>query len=484
MTTIDIRIERPGKDHNRYQWDSNLQAIRYAGRQIVDRPADVDEGVLIDALGVGGHPLRAWILAHQSFSPTAVVATRPIGLLQIGEGKQEELLIVGVPDADPAWRYLQTYEDLPPYRRQALREYAVRLAGAGAHVRWGGPSEAVSLIEAGQRAFRWNRVGQHSGQSGRPAWQTTRGTREGDELREAGGGHTLAEILVPQLPYRFQEYVARCLLPDERILYFIHRRPMGGSRWAWRRRRMHPEGLLIVTDQQTLWLWDVLPPTPTIVGYGYVAKSCPHNRLLGVEVAESAGGPRLELIMRSATQGEEQVQIEFSEDARPSLRQTEAFLRSFVPDEGEEQHLLRLYEPEKDETTFAELIEEHDDKTRRLVEWLEEAGAEVLDGRPVLARSLVPAWAEEKGRAAMLAVMDDEVVTIRGGESKQKEVEIIRCSLANATSASLCFSVMGSWMRIDVPGGEAIEIAFPLISVKPFTAAFLAIRQRLASMAG
>jgi len=484
MITVDIRIERPGKDHNRYQWDSNLQAIRYAGRQVVDRPTEVDEGVLIDALGVGGHPLRAWILTHQSFSPTAVVATRAIGLLQIGEGKQEELLIVGVPDADPAWRYLQSHEDLPPHRRQALREYAVRLAGMGPHVRWGGPSEAASLIEAGQRAFRWSRVGQHSGQAGRPAWQTMRGTREGDETREAGGGHTLAEILVPQLPYRFQEYVARCLLPDERILYFVHRRPVTGSRWVWRRRRMQPEGLLIVTDQQTLWLWDVLPPTPTIVGYGYVAKSCPHNRLLGAEVLESAGGPRLELRMRPATQGEERVQIEFTEDTRPSLRQVEAFLRSFVPDEKQEQHLLRLYEPEEDETPFTELIEEHDDKTRRLVDRLEEAGAEILDSRLVLARSLVPAWAEEKGRAAVLAVMNDEVIIIRGGEDKQKEVEIVRCPMADATSASLCFSVMGSWMRIDVPEGETVEIAFPLVAVKNFTAAFLAIRQRLASMAG
>ncbi len=484
MITVDIRIERPGKDHNRYQWDSNLQAIRYAGRQVVDQPADVDEGVLIDALGVGGHPLRAWILTHQSFSPMAVVATRAIGLLQIGEGKQEELLIVGVPDADPAWRYLQSHEDLPPHRRQALREYAARLAGPGSHVRWGDPSEAASLIEAGQRASRWSRVGQHSGQAERPAWQTMRGAREGDELREAGGGHTLAEILVPQLPYRFQEYVARCLLSDERILHFIHRRPMSGSRWAWRRRRMHPEGMLIVTDQQTLWLWDVLPPTPTIVGYGYVAKSCPHNRLLGVEVLESAGGSQLELVMRPARQGEERVQIEFAEDARPSLRLVEAFLRSFVPGEDEEQHLLRLFEPEEDETTFAELIEEHDDKTRRLVARLEEVGAEILDSRPVLARSLVPAWAEEKGRAAMLAVMDDEVVIIRGGEGKQKEVEIVRCSLADATSASLCFSVMGSWMRIDVPDDKPVEIAFPLIAVRNFTAAFLAIRQRLASMAG
>lgn len=189
----------------------------------------------------------------------------------------------------------------------------------------------------------------------RPAWRTLASAwAEPTSTNEWNFGPTQLERLRPRdhatdrnsdaeyafyrLHGRFQRYAEELLFATERILAFVPWTAAATDTW-WRRLnrwmtpggRQAPEGVLVVTDRQVLFLHDDAEPVAGSIYWGYQIQATAHERLAGVEVVnERDGAVRLRLTLQ-ALAGRESVEWLFPATAAAVVRQTAALLIDFVP---------------------------------------------------------------------------------------------------------------------------------------------------------
>jgi len=427
-----------------------------------------------------GEPLGAWLISSVSVAPDVLVKSRSLGALtwhQAGEGLT---VVIAVPAADPVMASLQQWGDLPDDLQSAL----LSVLPGTENVQVQSTFDALQLVRAARRMARLAEVGQDAGRA-TPLWQATILSRFADS-RE-GMPHTRAEMSLLRLPLRYQEYVAQMLTREERILHFVPRPelhvPQQGLRRLLGRRTRHNQGILVVTDQQLLWMVDALPPMETVKGYGYIAKSCVLEHVTAARVREEGDVAHLELTLTPPFGTQERVSIPFPSASAGLLRQAVAILEPFyVSEHG--RSLMRLSSPAANSTTIEEELEGDDTETQALIpEWRSQLDSILEEGEIIVSQAVVPAWAEGESR---LLVVTDRRVVLFGEPTTGKEIETRTYRFGHISSAELSHSVMHSWLRLWSANGTdlmPVRIDFPLVVLSSFTRAYVAIRQGLVSPA-
>jgi len=464
---VDVVVEQPAGDCNRYVYDAEGRALRLAE---VLHPRDrfpADRGVVPNTLSSEGEPLSVILLITQPNFPGAVVPARPVALLDAGTDARTA--IVAVPMAEPCFTTRRDVDDLAPHERHAIEA----LFGAAA-LTWHSASQALAQVRAARERAAWARAetrrGLHPGEAWKAEW-----------LAGTGGPsdvHTSAEHGLRALPFRFQRYVADCLCPDERILLFVTRPPMQASSPGlsfWRRRHL-PDGLLIVTDRQVLWMVDVLPPDATLVQWGYVAQSGAVERIYGARV--DCNGTYAQLTIDfEAVQGTEHLQIEFPPDRRDLLDAAATILSRFVP-RPDTRALRRVYQVStNDEECTTERTSDAGASAAALSKLEEKFGESLGTGENVSATAFVPT---RVGRsvAQFVGVTNRRVVIVEDRGRLQPTSH----PLGNLTSVLLRRSMLGCWIEFvlsDNNAGARIRVSFDYPQSEEFVRVFSAVRQSL-----
>lgn len=468
---VDIIIEQPHGDANHYIYDPEWECVRlgrvhYAGQRL---PADL--GALAIGLTPQGTALGVLLVSNVPNYPGAWVTVRPVGLAEVGEGPERVQRVVAVAEADPYFAHVRELAELPEFRRQALTEF-LQVDGP---VRWRDAAAARKAVEAARKAARMAQVGHLDGRG--PAWKAPEFIAAQDVGHSEGIAHTIAEYSLATMPYRYQEYIAPLLLSHERILFFVPRPAMERGRWGQRERLY--EGLLVITDQQILWMVDVLPPQPGMVGYGYLAKVCNLERLDQVDVRLDTDLATLEWVMRSGDGHTEPIVVVFPAASSGLLRPAVAFLKRFLP-QSRDIHPRRLVPLKATETVARELVEAHDQLTLAALPSLQaNRDRHMAAGEFVVCDAIAPAWAHDEKVARLVSVTDRQVIVADTTGARTVPLHSI-------SSTELCHSVIRSWLRLWIPGcadDTEVEIEFPLANLGQFTSLFLALRQALASAA-
>ena len=441
--TFEIQIELPSGPYNDYVFETAPHGFRLRAviRPELGLPGDC--GALVGTLGSDGRPLAAILLVTLSMVPGCLVDARLLGGVELPSG---ETRIVAVPEADPAFAGVSCYQDLRAEQRQAIERLVMDsgdepLPSTG-HLRWLGPEEATDVVREAQRAARLAAAANRK-VGGVPAWQVVdpalRAARQGGATQ----AHSEAEFSVRDLPLRFQEHVADCLQPEERILHFVHRPRMSvDSRFSLLRRRELNEGLLVVTDRQVLFMSDALPPDATLVDWGYLAVAVPVERLEAVRLDETGATLRLEVEAR-AGRGTEVLPMEFARSSLEACRYATGLLQRFVP-ATETRALRRLYEVKAADIDLSAAAQWIDAEVQSRLEAL--LGRILTDGEEVLARALAPASKERKRHPRLLAATGKRVMLLedRGGDS----TVVSSLDVAAIGSAELRYSILGSRLRL------------------------------------
>ncbi|MEI4487736.1 inorganic diphosphatase [Frigidibacter sp. MR17.14] len=118
-------VEIPQGSFTKYELNTEI------GYVVVDRfqsmpviyPANY--GSIPSSLGGDGDPLDALIYTREPIVPGAVILGRPIGILHMIDGGEEDAKIVAVPasDIDPTYDDIQDISDLPAIERQRLEQF-------------------------------------------------------------------------------------------------------------------------------------------------------------------------------------------------------------------------------------------------------------------------------------------------------------------------------------------------------------------------
>ncbi len=450
--TFEVQVELPSGPYNDYVYDAKRRAFRLQAVVSPEHSLPADCGALVGTMGSDGRPLAALLLVSGPTVPGCLVDARVLGGVELASG---ETRIVAVPDADPAFEGVSRYQDLGAEQLPAIERLAAdvgdgSLLSAG-NPRWLDPEEAVEVVREALRAARLATAANRK-VSGTPAWQVVdpalRANRDGGATQT----HSEAEFSVRDIPARFQEHVADCLQPDERILHFIHRPRMAlDSRFSLLRRRELNEGLLVVTDRQVLLMSDALSPDVTLVDWGYLAAAAPVERLRGVWLDETGATLRLDVDV-SAGREVETLSMEFARSSLEACRYSASILRRFVPEAGT-RAVRRLYEVKAVEVDLSEAAQWIGPET---IERLEAVLARTVQkDEEVLARALAPASSDRKHGPRLLAITHGGVVLMedRGGRA----AVATSLNVEDIGSAELRYSILGSRLRLTAHGSGGRE---------------------------
>jgi len=433
-------VEEPGGPHNRFEADKRSNAIVLTGVDLDVPFRSYERGYMADAFGPDGAPIAALVPARVPTFPGCRIRVRPIGMSP--STRRPGQLIVAVPMADSAFDRVAEVDDLPEPIQSAVR----------AELRCGalGSAETRAYLASVHETTLRLRAAARTG-SGPAAWKT--GGRTGAIPREGAiEPHTMAERAVPLLPIRFQEYIARELVHDERILMFIQRPAFApaGTRLVLRRRRL-PEAILVLTDRQLMFMADALDPDSTLVHWGYVAQVTAVERIAGATIREDAGAHALEVLVE-AKGGTQVLAFPFlNDDAAALLSDAVELLNRFVASPSMRK-LRRLYE--------AQIPPSADTPA-----WAAES-----------ARGAGSLWAETRHGDKL--VVDGRSMRV---SRKERPEDFASLEIAEVTSLELTLALTGCRLAAFAPAHSPVvlDIDFDYPQASEFLAIFTVLRQLL-----
>lgn len=267
-------------------------------------PAPADLAECPRVVDEHGDPLRALVLRSAPLAPGVHVQIRALALMHDLSGSP---FLVGTPLADDGAAAAELERLKPQLERLVQRE-----AGYGqASWTWSDAGKAASYVqEAAARAAL-----ARSGRRAVSSWDTLADTN--------AVGASAAETQVRRLPARFQGFVREQLDPQERISLFAHR-PQSRPRRLFAQPTR--EALLVVTDQQVLWVEDVRPIGFDLQSWGYDARTMPLERVVALQRDH---GAQEQLRLRSDAAGDELV-IDLPASASQLVSDIEERLRGFI----------------------------------------------------------------------------------------------------------------------------------------------------------
>ncbi|MGB0837737.1 MAG: inorganic diphosphatase [Flavobacteriaceae bacterium] len=115
VKTFDVLIEIPKGSRNKYEYDFDLQKIRFDRMLFSSMMYPADYGFIPETLALDKDPLDVLVLGSQPTFPLCVIEVKPIGVFHMADEKGPDEKIICVPVSDPIWNKLNDLSDLNPH---------------------------------------------------------------------------------------------------------------------------------------------------------------------------------------------------------------------------------------------------------------------------------------------------------------------------------------------------------------------------------
>lgn len=475
---VEARIEVPSGDSHVYVPDPDSPAVRlhHTLRTGVSYPADW--AVVPGTLTPDGQPLGVVLITDIPCAAGAIARVRVIGLLCT----DRERFLVAVLADDPKTEEITCWEQLALETRRAIEALFAAPSGttsAGSSLRWLGSEPAAQALSEARLAARLAEADYHASRGRAPAWKAP--VAAGSDAV----GHSESEALVYQLPYRFQERAARLLLPTERILAFAPRpRGTGDGRRLFGRSDHREAGVLIVTDQQVLWLEDLPTSALDVESYGYVAQSIPLERLTAVAVRKDPAKAVVEFSAQASGGSHFSLAVAFPAVSAGVAEETARAARMFVECRGQIA-LMRLARLAEDNQDWLDLVERDDQATRSAVDgWRQELANILSEDETVVAKAIIPAWFALDGRPVAWLATTSRLLAVPAPHARARHQSWPAAAIG---AVRLIDSVFESALAFEWwDGAKTVpeRFVFPLVSAAQFLRLFVAVRQIMVGPAG
>ena len=473
---VDVRVIASGDVCNLYEYDPDAETYRLTGILQKEGHLPVDRAMVMGTDRDGEDGLTVLLASRRSVPPGYVARARSIALVEIHNNSHVERQIVAVPEMDEAFSGVFSFEDLPEDIVREINGYIGSLTRETdpAPV-WLSVTQAWEEIRQIRRAIRMEHAGSWRKTSSAPLWKPL-----GDKVQGAGRAsdtepHTEAEFAYLRLPRRFQYYVDEYFAGGERILFAVHRPAMKSAmRSGWFAERLQ-EGILFLTDQQIAMVTEILPPAESDIRYGYLVHVGAPERIRSVNVRPIGKHSGLEILWETAG-GDQRTVWEFPREAARELEEGAELLRHWLPVAGD-LRLRRASGPEPVEMELHDPTSVDPEEERILSERLTGAIAKALiAGERVLARALLPAWADKHNTARVFAVTDRRVILVSG--SRQAD----SFPIEKIASVEFTSSILDSWLAIhSVTEGTPARVVIQVPNTSSgFRECFTVLRWQLA----
>ena len=100
-------VEIPKGSRNKYEWDEQLQAIKFDRFLFSSVVYPTDYGFIPQTLGEDGDPLDAMVTVSEPTFPGCVIPVKPIALFKMRDDKGVDDKVLCVPLEDPNWNTIE-----------------------------------------------------------------------------------------------------------------------------------------------------------------------------------------------------------------------------------------------------------------------------------------------------------------------------------------------------------------------------------------
>ena len=148
--TFDVLIEIPKGSRNKYEYDFELNKIRFDRMLFSSMMYPGDYGFIPETLALDGDPLDVLVMGTEPTIPMCVMEVKAIGVFHMADEKGPDEKIICVPVTDPIWNTYNDIDDLNPHRIkeithffQVYKDLEKKKVDVGG---WGNAEEARSIF--------------------------------------------------------------------------------------------------------------------------------------------------------------------------------------------------------------------------------------------------------------------------------------------------------------------------------------------------
>jgi inorganic pyrophosphatase len=116
-------VEIPKGGRNKYEYDDELQGIKFDRLLMSAATYPADYGYLRGTLALDGDPLDALVCLYEPTFPGCLIPVKPVGMFKMRDEKGPDDKVICVPLHDPYWNQLEKLEDLPLPLRQEIEQF-------------------------------------------------------------------------------------------------------------------------------------------------------------------------------------------------------------------------------------------------------------------------------------------------------------------------------------------------------------------------
>lgn len=120
---VDVTIEIPRGQRNKYQIDHDSGRIRLDRYLYTSMGYPIDYGFIEDTLGEDGDPLDALLLLPEPVFPGVIVTARPVGMLQMTDEAGGDDKLLCAPAHDPRYAHITDIADVPSFELAAIKHF-------------------------------------------------------------------------------------------------------------------------------------------------------------------------------------------------------------------------------------------------------------------------------------------------------------------------------------------------------------------------
>jgi inorganic pyrophosphatase len=154
---VRVVIEIPKNSSNKYEYDGNLGVFRLDRALYSPMHCPGDYGFIPGTLAEDNDPLDIIVLVDEPSFTGCLMEARPVGLLHMVDGKENDQKVLGVPNQNPRFDSIHTMDQVFPHIRKEIEYFFSiykELQGVKTEMKgWSGPREARKVISESRKNY-------------------------------------------------------------------------------------------------------------------------------------------------------------------------------------------------------------------------------------------------------------------------------------------------------------------------------------------
>ncbi len=120
---INVIVEIPKGSKNKYEIDKKTGLIALDRVMHTTQDTPFDYGFVPQTLWEDGDPLDVVILTTYPLVPGLLVSVRPVGMMEMNDGGDDDVKIIAVPVSDPRWAEVTDIDTINKHTLKEMEHY-------------------------------------------------------------------------------------------------------------------------------------------------------------------------------------------------------------------------------------------------------------------------------------------------------------------------------------------------------------------------